>query len=250
MLRTLLDLVVLAARRAAKSWLAALSIPIYTLIFFLAAGVLTKISTIGTLLLGFVEAALCAGYLSLLASSVQGEKIRWVDLRNGMRAIWDVMSVFFVLWIVNLVLTPVLRNSPNATAIAGLVQLAIAIFLNAVPEVLYLRGARSVQAISESASFVMENPVMWFGPNLVLAVVFLAATIGLSFTSAGEAITTLSGLASADGVVALIASTARQPWKIPLLIFFVHFAMVFRGLLFQELGTGNARMRAFRRRMS
>jgi membrane protease YdiL (CAAX protease family) len=65
----------------------------------------------------------------------------------------------------------------------------------------------------------------------------------------GEAVTTFAALASAQTVLVIIGSTLQQPWKIPLLIAFVHFAMVFRGLLFQELSSGNARTRAFRRRM-
>jgi hypothetical protein len=250
MFRTSIELVTLAARRAAKSWLAALSIPIYALLFFLAAGVCLQIPQVGGFLIGFVEAALCAGYLSLLSSSVAGEKIRWSDLRTGMRAIWDVMSVLMLLWILDWVLGRALpEGGRHTTAILGLVQLAIAIFLNAVPEVIYLRGSRFVQAIQDSASFVMENPVAWFVPNIVLAVVFLGLTGTVDLSSTAAFATQLSGLASAQGVVFIIAGTLRQPWKIPVLIAFVHFAMVFRGLLYKELSQGSSRMRAFRRRL-
>ena len=49
-------------------------------------------------------------------------------------------------------------------------------------------------------------------------------------------------------VVSLV--TGAPWWMIPLLIAFVHYVMVFRGLLYLELSSGSARMRAFRRRMS
>jgi hypothetical protein len=166
-----------------------------------------------------------------------------------MRAIWDVGSVFFVIWIVNLfILGPIERGAgPNKVAVEGLVQLAIAIFMNAVPEVLYNGRGRSLAAIKQSASFVMEHPVGWFAPNVVLALVFFWATGALTFSSTADLVVRLAGLASAQGVLAMILRTAT--WKIPFLIIFVHYAMVFRGLLYRELGAGSSRMRDFRRRM-
>jgi hypothetical protein len=250
MLRLFTDTAILALRRTARSWLAALSIPIYGFVFVLAARLLLPIPMLGSLLLGFVGAALCAGYLSLLASAVTGSAIRWSDLKNGLRAIWDVVSVLFIIWIIGLVLRPIVTGAgSHGPAIAGIVQLAIAIFFNAVPETLYLGGERSIQAIKKSAAFVMENPVAWFGPNLVLAFVFFWATGNLDFSSFGDLVVRLSALASVQGVLLLILGAAGHLWKIPLLIIFVHFAMVFRGLLYRELGTGSTRMRDFRRRM-
>ncbi len=250
MLRLFTDTVILALRRTAQSWLAALSIPIYGFVFILAARLLVPIPMLGSLLLGLVGAAFCAGYLSLLASAVAGQPIRLVDLKNGLRAIWDVVSVLFIMWIISLVLRPIVAAAgPRGDAISGVVQLAIAIFFNAVPETLYLGGERSIQAIKKSASFVMEHPLGWFGPNLVLAFVFFWATGNLDFSSFGELVVRLSALASVQGVLTLILGAAGQLWKIPLLIVFVHFAMVFRGLLYKELGTGSSRMRDFRRRM-
>ncbi|HVZ75386.1 MAG TPA: hypothetical protein VHJ20_23580 [Polyangia bacterium] len=249
MLRQLADVGVLSLRRAARGWLAAVSIPVYTLAFIVAAKMLAPLGIIGSLILGFVSAALCAGYLSLLASVVAGEPIRLRDLKSGMRAIWDVMSVFFAMWIVSLVLGPIERGAgDNAVAVAGIVQLAIAIFLNALPEVIYNGDGRSFAAFKESASFVMEHPVAWFAPNLVLAFVFFWATGTLSLSSPGQVLTQLSELASAQGVLALILGNPY--WKIPVLIVFVHYAMVFRGVLYRELRSGSGRMRAFRRRMA
>src|SRR6266478_8513949 len=123
MLRLLTDTAILAARRAVRSWLAALSIPIYVFVFLFAARVLLAIPVLGPMLVGFVAAALCAGYLSLLASAVGGEPIRWADLKNGLRGIWDVVSVLFILWIVSLILGPI-ENAAGAhgAAIAGVVQ--------------------------------------------------------------------------------------------------------------------------------
>jgi hypothetical protein len=248
MLRVLADLALLATRRAARSWLAAVSIPIYVTVFVLAARLLAPLGFVGQVLLGFVSAACFAGYLSLLASAVAGQPLRWVDLKNGTRALWDVVSVFFALMIINLLLAPIERAvGERATALAGVVQLAMAIFLNGLPEILYNGRARSFGALQASASFVLENPVAWFVPNLVLALLFFAATGTFSFSSPGELLVELSGLASVAGVLGLVASAPY--WKIPLLIVFVHLAMVFRGLLFQELGSGNARARAYRRRM-
>jgi hypothetical protein len=248
MLRRAADLLSLAARRAAKSWLAALSLPIYGIAFLALGLALAPLGKVGSFILGFVGAAFCGGYLSLLASGVAGEPLRWVDLKNGLRAIWDVVSVLFILWIASMVLEPILAGmGSRGPALRGVIALAEAVFLNAVPEVLYIARERSLAAIKASASFVMENPVAWFVPNLLLAAIFFGATGQLTFTSPGELLVRLSDLASVMGVFGIVAGPPY--WKIPLLIVFVHFAMVFRGLLFQELTTGSGRMREFQRRM-
>ena len=63
-------------------------------------------------------------------------------------------------------------------AIAAIVGLAMAFFLNPVPELIYLGRSRSFDLLLESCRFVMANPVVWFLPNLIFAVLLLVAHRG------------------------------------------------------------------------
>jgi hypothetical protein len=242
------EVAVLAVKRAARSWLAALSIPLYALVVVGAARVAAPLGMLGGLLVGFVAAACFGGYLTLLASAVQGTQIRFEDLRKGLHAVWDVVSVFFAMWILGLGVGMLQRMAgPNGPAVAGVAALAAAIFLNVVPELIYQSRNRSFALLKESATFVMENPFAWFPPNLLFAAVILLATHTLTLSSPGELLLRLAQLGSVGGVLAFIGGASW--WMAPLLIAFVHFVMVFRGLLLQELRAGSRRMRAFRRNM-
>jgi hypothetical protein len=245
------DVAITAARRAAKSWLAAVSIPIFALAVVGTLMLTAPLGIIGGLIAGLVAAACFGSYLSLLASALDGTKLHFSDLRNGLGAIWDVISVFFALWVVDLGVS-VLKGAagPNAGAVAGVAALAVAIFFNVVPELIYQTHNRSFMALKESVNFVTQNPFAWFPPNIIFAFVILWATGTLSFSSPGALLVNLSRLGSASGVLAFIAGAPR--WMMPLLIVFVHYVMVFRGLLFRELtrgGGGNPRLRAFRQSM-
>jgi hypothetical protein len=253
MFRLWADVAILAMRRAARSWLAALSIPIYALLFLgavrLLGPLLAPLGMIGGFVLGFIGAACFGGYLTLLASSVAGSPIRLADLRHGMRAVWDVCSAFFALWIVGIGVGVLQRMAgANGPAVLGVASLAIAIFANVLPELIYNSGSRSFAMLKESASFVMEHPVAWFAPNLLFAIVILWSTGSLTLSSPGAFLVQLSALGSIGGILQVIEGAPL--WMAPLLIVFVHYVMVFRGLLFRELSSGSTRMRAFRRHMS
>jgi hypothetical protein len=242
------DVAILAARRAAHSWLAALSIPIYTLLVVGAAYLSAPLGMIGGFIVGLVAAACFGAYLSLLASALDGTKLRFADLKNGLGAIWDVVSVFFALWVVSLVVGMVKNAAgPKAEAVGGVAALAGAIFFNAVPELIYQSRTRSFALLKASIDFVTKSPFAWFPPNLIFAFVILWATGTLDLSSPGALLVTLAALGSAGGVLAFIG---RAPlWMAPLLIAFVHYVMIFRGLLFRELTSGSTRMRAFKRSM-
>jgi hypothetical protein len=243
------DVAVLAAKRAAHSWLAAVSIPIYAFAVWGSIVLTAPLGFVGGFIVGFVAAACFGAYLSLLASALEGTKLRLSDLKNGLRAIWDVVSVFFALWVISLGLGMLERAAgpSKAEAVAGVAALAMAIFFNVLPELIYQSTSRSFALLKESVNFITEKAFAWFPPNLVFAFAILWATNTLTFSSPGEVLVRLSLLGTSGGVLAFIAG---EPWwKQALLIVFVHYIMVYRGLLFRELTSGSTRMRAFRRRM-
>jgi hypothetical protein len=133
---------------------------------------------------------------------------------------------------------------------SAILGFAIAFFFNAVPELLYQGSSRSFALLIESARFVMEHPVAWFAPNVLFVALALWATGGLSLRHPVEFLIAFGNLFSSP--VQVGALVTRLPvWAWPLALWVVHFAMLFRGLLFKELqsGGGNARQRAFRAAM-
>lgn len=240
MLRLYRDVFTLALRRTAQSWLAAVSIPIYGAILILANQLLGPLGIAGGILLAMVAAACFAGYLYLLSEGVSGGKIQLADIKRGMRGMWDLISVGFVAWIFWMVIGQVGKQSPAIPAIA---MLAVAFFLNVLPELLYTSRNGTFALFKESADFVMANPFAWFAPNLLFAFAALALTGHLQFHEPALLLVSLSTLASPYVIVNLVLT---KYWLAPIIIIGFHFVMVFRGLLFRELSTSSARLRHFR----
>jgi hypothetical protein len=249
MLRLYRDTAVLAARRALKAWPVAFSLIIYAIILMAAARLLGGLGLVGGLLIGLVAAACASGYLYLLLQAVRGLPVRLADLRQGFSALFgDVISVMFALWIIRLVLMLVVQGAGDrGDAIAAIVGLAMAFFLNPVPELIYLGKSRSFDLLLESSRFVMANPVAWFLPNVILAVLLLLPTGALAVGHPGELLLVFSAIFSPAGVAFLFGGVPL--WLVPLLLLLVHYAMVFRGLLFESLSSSSSRQRAWQSRL-
>jgi hypothetical protein len=246
------DLTVLAARRAMRAWPVALSFFVYAAILVAAGAVLAPLGMVGGLLLGLVVAACWSSYLELASQAVAGSKIRlsWAEFRRtfGTR-FWDVISVMFAFWVISLLMGPALRGA-QGERVAAVFGLAVAFFFNAVPELLYQGQSRSFALLVASGRFMVAHPVVWLLPNLVFAALLLLPTGRLAVSHPAELLLVFgSTFSSPLGLVSMIA--AWPTWTWPLILFGLHYAMVFRGLLFQSLssGGGNARLRAFQAKM-
>ena len=100
--------------------------------------------------------------------------------------------------------------------------LAVLVFLNAVPELVYVGRHSATEVLAESYRFIGENWIEWFPANLLIA----------------AAVVAVAGLPEGPfGVVSMGA-----------LGVVLYFGMIVRGLLFQELTTSSRRGREFRRR--
>jgi hypothetical protein len=240
------DVLVLAVKRTRQSWLAALSIPIYGAILMVASFIVAPLgSFVGGILVGLLALACFAGYLYLLSDAVSGSKIRFADIKRGMRGMWDLCNAAFALMIIGFGVGIIAAAAgPKSQAIQAIALLAMAFFLNVLPELIYTSRSGSFALLRESADFVMQNPFAWFLPNLVFAVIILAATGPLMLHEPGEFLMQLASLASPGAVGRMVRGAPL--WAAPILIVFFHFIMVFRGLLFRELSTGNARLRRFK----
>jgi hypothetical protein len=242
------DTAVLAFKRAVAAWPVAFSLIVYAVVFIAAARLVGGLGIVGGFILGLVGAACISGYLYLLSQAVQGMKLRFDDFQRGFGALfWDVISVMFALWIIGFIVGMLVKGAgPNGPAISAMVALAMAFFLNPMPEMIYLAKARSFDLLLQSSRFVLANPVAWFLPNLLFALVLLAPTGSLSVGHPGELLLVFTNVFSPEGVAALFL--AFPLWAMPLVLLFVHYVMVFRGLLFQGLSTGGARRRDWQSR--
>ena len=240
-----------AARNAARAWPVALSLVAYALILALAGRIAAPRGMPGILIIILVAAACWSSYLELIAQAVAGSKIRvsWDEFKRTFGArFWDVISVMFAVFVIGYLTTSLsVGAGRNGVAVSAIFGIAMAFFFNAVPELLYQGRTRSFWLLMSSARFMLANPVVWLLPNLALAALALGASGRLQFHNPAELLIAFGNTFSSPiGVAGLF--TGLPLWALPVALFVLHYAMVFRGILFRELtsGTGgNARLRAF-----
>jgi len=252
MLQLYRKVAVAAARNAVRAWPVALSLIAYGVILFGASLVARSMGILGGFLLALVAAACWSSYLELISQAVAGSpiRLRWDDFKSTFGARFgDVISVMFAFFVIGFLTRP-LGSGPNGAATTAILGIAMAFFFNAVPELLYQGNTRSFALLLASARFMLAHPVVWLLPNIVFAAGVMAAGGGLHFAKPAEVLIAFGNTFSSPlGVIGLCAGLPW--WALPLALFGLHYAMIFRGILFRELvgGSGNARLRAFQAHM-
>jgi hypothetical protein len=239
-----------AVRRGSRAWPVIFSLVLYAAIFMVVGQLVGPLGRAGGFLLGLVLAACFSSYIHLMSQVVSGSKVGFADVRQSFGArFWDVVSVLFAFWIIDLILTQMIAPASGAKGpiVIALGGLAMAVFFNPVPELLYQGSARSFQLLMESGRFISRHGLEWLLPNVLFAIVLLAP-LGMLHGPAGLIVLNISALLSPsnDGM-GLYALFSRAPiyLQLPMLVF-VHFLMVFRGLLFGALMRGGSRQRDLR----
>lgn len=235
----------LAVRRGLAAWPVMFSLVLYAGIFLVTGQLAGPLGRAGGFLLGLVLAACFSSYIHLISQVVAGAKVKFTDLRQSFGArFWDVVSVLFAFWIIDLVLTQVIAPAAGdkGPIVIALVGLAMAVFFNPVPELLYQGSTRSFALLMAAGRFISKHGLEWLLPNVLFALALLAP-LGMLHGPVGLVVLNVSALLSPnnDGM-GLYALFARAPLylQIPMLLF-VHFVMVFRGLLFAALTRGGLR---------
>jgi hypothetical protein len=163
-------------------------------------------------------------WLFLVAEVIRSGRIRPRDWVSGLGAYFgDLLTVLFLFWILSVVAQLLLWTSPLLGIVVGLAMLT---FGNAVPELVYLGRHAPASLLVESYRFIGENWVEWFPANLLLA----GCVVG----------TAMLALEIVPGSFRLLVAELATSLTL-------YFAMIVRGLLFQELATSSRRTRAFRR---
>jgi hypothetical protein len=208
------------ASLALRNWAVGLVVVVYVALLGIVMAVAAPLGIVGGLLVYLAAVACGSSWLSLVAQVLHTGRVRLADLPAGFGAyVGDLLAVGFLVWGLRLVASLVLAPAPFLYIVF---MLATAVFLNAVPELIYLGRHVPTELLVESYRFIGENWIEWFPANLALAACVLGVMQlpGGPYGLLGEA---------ALGVV-------------------LYFAMIVRGLLFQELASSGWRAREFRRR--
>ena len=213
-----------AGSRMRDNWPVAATMFAYVIVLAVTLPIAMGLGLLGGFLVQMVRSACLASLLYLVERIVRVGTVKLEDLPQSFAPyFWDVVGVLFVLWVFETLALPLLLSLPSGIALVACIELASFVFFNAVPELIYLGHHSSLELFNESATFIGENWVEWFPPNLALAVGF--ALIILAPVPDGAA-------------TGFFRSCA--------LSLFVYFALVARGVLFQELHGSSRRSRQFR----
>lgn len=211
-----------AARVSLVNWPVLLSVFAYSLLMRVTLPIALALGLLGGFLLGFVYAACIASFLYLVERLVRYGRVSFEEFSPSFAPyFWDVIGVMFILWMLRTILSLAVMTNPQGVLISAVVELLLFVFLNAVPELIYLGHHSSMDLLTESYQFISENWIEWFPPTL-LAVAILSLVMGIP----------------SEGWLSLAKWAAAA--------LFVYFTMVMRGLLFEELSGSTRRSRTFR----
>jgi hypothetical protein len=191
--------------------------------------VLAPLGFLGGIAMVLLESMCWSALLATTGDTIRTGRVNVVDVRAGFLAyLGDVLNVRFVLWLLTLVLglTP-----PSPLHV--LVPVAVFVFFNAVPELIYLGRHGTGALLAASYRFMSENWIEWAPPN-VLLVFAMGAVVVFGFPL----------------LVALTGPGIAQVALLAVLASLLAIGMLVRGLLFLDLTQSSRRARSFQRRAS
>jgi hypothetical protein len=241
------DCVVKASRDVVKNWVVIPAMVILYVGFGLIASATAPLGLAGGFIAGAAFIAGLAFYYSWVRRSIDKERLSFSNLVEfDSTLFFQVMSVAFIFWIVlDLVLGSATQGSGDST-VRWVAQLAAFVLFNALPEVLYIQRSESVEALTETFTFVRDNWIEWFLPFVVI----LAPPLML--LAPAEMITTLAGSRPLMPFFIILETwpftyTPLLPGIagsillsiVPLIL--CHWYMLFRGHLFEAISRGRIR---------
>jgi len=208
------------AELALRNWPVGLVVIVYGVLLRIAMAIAAPLGIIGGFLVYLALVACASSWLSLVAQVLRTGRVRLEDVPTSFSTYFgDLLNVGFLFWGLQLIASFVLAAFPFLQIVFAL---AVIVFLNAVPELVYVGRHSATEVLAESYRFIGENWIEWFPANVLI----VAAVVAVGALPAGP-----------FGVVSMAA-----------LGLVLYFGMIVRGLLFQELTTSSRRTREFRRR--
>ncbi|HJQ83691.1 MAG TPA: hypothetical protein VKA21_06440 [Candidatus Binatia bacterium] len=209
-----------AAGLALRNWPVGLVVIVYGVLLEVAMLFAGPLGIVGRFLVYLAGIACVSSWLSLVAVVLRTGRVRLEDVPTSFSTYFgDLLNVGFLFWGIQLIASLVLAPFAFLRIVFGL---AVIVFLNAVPELVYVGRHSATEVFVESYRFIGENWIEWFPANLVIA----AAIVAVSNVP--------------DGPFGIV--------NVGALGIVLYFGMIVRGLLFQELTTSSRRAREFRRR--
>lgn len=216
-------------------------------IILLALGMMmaTSISLIGGLLLFLIESAVFSSYLYVVDRIVTTGKFHMDDVKDGFtvyfRKIYIILLIFYFVNVgLSLFVYPLLSIIPFSYVIILLIQLAIFLIFNPLPEMIYQRYYSEVETIKHTFEFSKNNIITWFVPNILFMIVIGGLTYIIS-----------------SALLMIIPTNLGSSLNISLQIVLsliivqgvIGAVMVYRGNLFNALINSSRRKRMFKRHM-
>jgi hypothetical protein len=210
----------------------------------------------GGFLVGLIWCMLIAVYYSWIAAAANHERITFRDLLEPDWSLFSaVISVAFILWIAIYIVQSLTLDMPRDDLVQFSrlgIKLLLALLLNPLAEVVYLRRYESLSAVKYAFSFVQTNWIEWFLPLVILV------SPALFDNSLGV----LGLLAQSDPLLPalpLVATTQHLPLPVVAIPFtgavintgifagviLAGWYMLFRAHLFQALESGSRRRRMY-----
>ena len=155
----------------AKNWVVSFAPLAYGFIMSMAALLALPLGFLGGILLALASQACISSGLHLIKNMITSGKADLNDFLNGFTVyLWDLLTVAFILWIPLRLAAIALASVPNGGLIYLLIQVALYILLNPVPEFIYQTRTSGLELLSASYTFIVENWLEWLLPNIVLTV--------------------------------------------------------------------------------
>ncbi len=228
-----------------KNWLliftgfvyAILNFALFALIGILFRGVL---SIIAGVVLALALSSFISNYLYLLYNVIRYGKFTLFDFKYGFKAfIWKIYGILFIGWMANYILslfiTPILSSFIPYTVIGFIINLLIFVFLNSLPETIYLKDLSPWDSIQYSYYFIKENFIQWFVSNSI----FILITYFLTGKILSNVFMIHIGLSVNPSLGSILMYLIGQ-------VVFTYM-MIYRGVLFDILSTSTIRKRKFMR---
>ncbi len=157
-----------ASQNFLKNWLAIPGLILSFLIFTFLAKIVSPLGLAGGFIMGFVLVILISLYYLWLAEGYRGSRLKFQEMFQVDWSLFSaVMSVAFLLWILNMLLSSLLVG-PNARLFIVIAHLLVLILLNPLPEVIYYLRYESMTAVQHSFEFVKNYWIEWFLPLVVI----------------------------------------------------------------------------------
>lgn len=235
MIKYYFNTAVRAGKLAVKNWPVMFVLLVYSVILTVVGVLAGGLYFIGGIIIAIVSAACISSYLYLIENIIYSRIAGFNDFKNSFTPyLRKVINITFYIWIATYIyslLSRALMGLPFIGIINMLVELAVVVVLNPLPEIIYQTNYMDLGAIGASYEFMKENFIEWLVPNIILlgAIYYLFNGNMLSFS------------VYAVSVVSIVKYIAG--------LFLLLFTMVFRGILFRFLNESTRRSRVYKLKM-